>query len=95
MNRTRLMPTSAATVALNHDAATTTPLLVRGNNRAQGDFFGNVISALHVPLRTAWGTMEGTYQMERADKRRFRAQIGRFFLVPPAPKPSTTKRGLA
>ncbi|HWN95188.1 MAG TPA: hypothetical protein VNT99_09155 [Methylomirabilota bacterium] len=49
------MPTSAATVALNHDAATTTPLLVRGNNRAQGDFFGNVISALHVPLRTAWG----------------------------------------
>jgi hypothetical protein len=42
-------------VALNYDAATTTPLLVRGNNRAPGDFFGNVISALHVPLRTAWG----------------------------------------
>ncbi len=54
-NRTRLMPTSAATVALNHDAATTTPLLVRGNNRAPGDFFGNVISAPHVPLRAAWG----------------------------------------
>jgi ApaG protein len=48
------------------------------------------------PLRTAWGTMEGTYQMERADKRRFRAQIGRFFLVPSTPKtPSTSKRGSA
>ncbi len=48
------------------------------------------------PLRTAWGTMEGTYQMERADKRRFRAQIGRFFLVPSTPKtPSTSKRGPA
>jgi ApaG protein len=48
------------------------------------------------PLRTSWGTMEGTYQMERADKRKFRAQIGRFFLVPSTPKtPSTTKRGLA
>jgi ApaG protein len=48
------------------------------------------------PLRTPWGTMEGTYQMERADKKRFRAQIGRFFLVPPAPKPApAAKRGLA
>lgn len=48
------------------------------------------------PLRTAWGTMEGTYQMECADKRRFRAQIGRFFLVPSTPKtPSTSKRGSA
>ena len=29
--------------------------VVRGNNRAQGEFFGNVFSALHVPLRTTWG----------------------------------------
>lgn len=44
------------------------------------------------PLRTAWGTMEGSYQMERADKRRFRAQIGRFFLVPSAPKASPASK---
>lgn len=44
------------------------------------------------PLRTAWGTMEGSYLMERADGRRFRAEIGRFFLVPSAPKASPTSR---
>ena len=38
------------------------------------------------PLRTKWGTMEGTYTMEREDGSTFEAVIGRFFLVPTAPK---------
>jgi ApaG protein len=38
------------------------------------------------PLRTKWGTMEGTYTMEREDGSTFDAVIGRFFLVPTAPK---------
>ena len=38
------------------------------------------------PLRTTWGTMEGTYTMEREDGSQFNAVIGRFFLVPTAPK---------
>ena len=38
------------------------------------------------PLRTAWGTMEGTYTMERENGQQFEAVIGRFFLVPTAPK---------
>lgn len=33
-------------------------------------------------LRTAWGTMEGTYRFVRDDGRRFDVPIGRFFLVP-------------
>ena len=37
------------------------------------------------PLRTEWGTMEGTYTMEREDGDRFLARIGRFLLVPTAP----------
>ncbi|MEM7200587.1 MAG: Co2+/Mg2+ efflux protein ApaG [Planctomycetota bacterium] len=37
------------------------------------------------PLRTRWGTMEGTYTMERDDGDRFPAEIGRFFLAPTAP----------
>ena len=37
------------------------------------------------PLPTEWGTMEGSYTMEREDGDRFSAQIGRFFLVPSAP----------
>lgn len=37
------------------------------------------------PLTTSWGTMEGTYTMERDNGDRFMAQIGRFFLVPSAP----------
>ena len=37
------------------------------------------------PLSTAWGTMEGTYTMERDNGDRFMAEIGRFFLVPSAP----------
>jgi ApaG protein len=39
------------------------------------------------PLRTSWGTMEGSYTMEREDGRQFPAQIGRFFLVSSALKP--------
>lgn len=35
------------------------------------------------PLKTPWGTMEGTYAMEREDGSTFEAVIGRFFLVPP------------
>lgn len=35
------------------------------------------------PLRTPWGTMEGTYQMRRDDGETFDAQIGRFFLAIP------------
>ncbi|MEE9393464.1 MAG: Co2+/Mg2+ efflux protein ApaG [Planctomycetota bacterium] len=33
------------------------------------------------PLPTNWGTMEGSYEMETEDKRRFHAKIGRFFLA--------------
>ena len=36
------------------------------------------------PLRTRWGTMEGSYHFEREDGTTFDAAIGRFFLVPPA-----------
>ena len=36
------------------------------------------------PLRTPWGTMEGTYQMRRDDGATFDAQIGRFYLKLPA-----------
>jgi ApaG protein len=38
------------------------------------------------PLRTSWGTMEGTYLFERESGEQFEAVIGRFFLVPTAPK---------
>ena len=35
----------------------------------------------YCPLNTAWGTMEGTYQMERDDGEAFDAAISRFYLV--------------
>ena len=35
------------------------------------------------PLRTPWGTMEGTYRMRRDDGREFDAAIGRFYLRVP------------
>lgn len=35
------------------------------------------------PLNTAWGTMEGSYLMERDDGEQFEARVGRFFLVSP------------
>lgn len=37
------------------------------------------------PLRTSWGTMEGSYTFERENGQRFQAAVGRFFLVPTAP----------
>ena len=40
----------------------------------------------YCPLQTAWGTMEGSYTFEREDGSRFEVSIGRFFLVPSAPK---------
>ena len=33
-------------------------------------------------LGTEWGTMEGTYRMQREDGEEFDARIGRFFLAP-------------
>lgn len=34
------------------------------------------------PLKTSWGTMEGSYTLERPDGERFDVPIGRFFLAP-------------
>lgn len=34
------------------------------------------------PLATSWGTMEGSYQMQREDGGTFDVHIGRFFLAP-------------
>jgi len=42
------------------------------------------------PLRTKWGTMEGSYTFQREDGTQFQATIGRFFLVPSAPPILTT-----
>ena len=39
----------------------------------------------YCPLRTQWGTMEGSYTFERDDGSRFEVDVGRFFLVPSAP----------
>lgn len=47
---------------------------------APGEQFEYVSSC---PLRTAWGTMEGSYTFERDDGTSFDAAIGRFFLAPP------------
>lgn len=35
----------------------------------------------YCPLNTSWGTMEGTFQMERDDGETFDAVISRFYLV--------------
>ena len=43
------------------------------------------------PLRTTWGTMEGSYVMEREDGERFEASIGRFLLVPATSKVAKSK----
>jgi ApaG protein len=40
------------------------------------------------PLRTPWGTMEGSYTMERDDGTSFEAMVGRFFLVSSALMPA-------
>lgn len=36
----------------------------------------------HCPLQTEWGTMEGSYLMEREDGEEFRVEVGRFMLAP-------------
>lgn len=33
------------------------------------------------PLKTTWGTMEGSYEMQRGDGVTFQAAIGRFYLT--------------
>lgn len=38
------------------------------------------------PLNTEWGTMEGTYLMQRDDGTTFEAVIGRFYLAANAPR---------
>ena len=42
------------------------------------------------PLNTRWGTMEGSYHMERNDGEPFDVEIGRFYLVADVPEPSRT-----
>lgn len=37
----------------------------------------------YCPLNTAWGTMEGKFEMVRTDGERFFADISRFYLVSP------------
>jgi ApaG protein len=37
----------------------------------------------YCPLKTPWGTMEGTYKFERDGGEEFEANIGRFYLVMP------------
>lgn len=37
----------------------------------------------YCPLNTAWGTMEGYFNMSRKDGTNFKAKIGRFYLVAP------------
>jgi ApaG protein len=44
-------------------------------------------------LETSWGTMEGSYQMERADGTRFDAAIGRFFLAQSVAPPTRQGAG--
>jgi ApaG protein len=46
----------------------------------------------YCPLKTQWGTMEGSYTFERDDGARFHVRIGRFFLVPSAPPLSLETR---
>lgn len=50
---------------------------------APGEHFEYMSSC---PLRTNWGTMEGSYTFEREGGERFEVAIGRFFLVPSAPR---------
>jgi len=43
------------------------------------------------PLDTPWGTMEGSFRLERADGRRFDVEIGRFYLVADSASPAHAK----
>lgn len=51
-------------------------------NLAPGDVFEYTSFC---PLDTEWGTMEGTYRMQREDGTTFDAAIGRFYLAMSAP----------
>lgn len=42
----------------------------------------------YCPLKTPWGTMEGTFQMRRDDGERFDAVVARFYLAGPSEKGS-------
>lgn len=46
----------------------------------------------YCPLKTSWGTMEGSYTFERDDGSRFPVRIGRFFLAPSTPPLSIEQR---
>lgn len=46
----------------------------------------------YCPLKTSWGTMEGSYTFERDDGSRFQVRVGRFFLVRSAPPLSLESR---
>lgn len=46
----------------------------------------------YCPLRTDWGTMEGSYTFEHDNGERFAVRIGRFFLAPTAPPLSLETR---
>lgn len=39
----------------------------------------------YCPLKTPWGTMEGEYEMRRADGTTFQIAVGRFYLAAPQP----------
>jgi ApaG protein len=42
------------------------------------------------PLKTRWGTMEGSYTMQRDDGSTFEASIARFYLRLPSREPAAT-----
>ena len=44
------------------------------------------------PLRTPWGTMEGTYRMRRDDGTTFDVNIGRFYLRQPVAEAKPSRR---
>ena len=44
------------------------------------------------PLKTPWGTMEGTYAFRRDDGSRFEARVGRFYLRLPSREPAAGAR---
>jgi ApaG protein len=52
-------------------------------NLAPGDVFEYTSFC---PLDTEWGTMEGTYRMQREDGATFHVAIGRFYLATNAPQ---------
>ena len=43
------------------------------------------------PIGTPWGTMEGSYTMQRDDGRAFEAKVGRFYLRLPSREPATSR----